>query len=212
MTDPETPARQKIDMFFPLETRLSFIWPAFRKLEELLFDPNTKHLTLGLFAADNIMIGTDLCLALYDLIMTRPSHVTLTTVALSSMMETNLLIWLCGDKRILRRDAWVLFYPPMVDERINRDKPSSIRTRDRRGQGGDFEIDDARICELITRHIPLKMASRRIWWPALSEFIDVLPTRRDHYSPCVDTTEKQPAEVDGNQESDGGDDTQPIPF
>ena len=209
MNDSETPTRQKIDMFFPLETRLSFLWPAFRQLEEKLFDPNTKHLTLGLFAADNIIMGTDLALALFDLIKTKPSQVTLTTYAMSSMVETNLLIWLCGDKRILRREAWVHFYPSMVGERINRDKPSAHRPRDRRGQGGDFEIEDARVVELITRHIPLEMAGRRLFWPELSEWLDVSPSRRDDYSPCVDTTE-QPAEVDGD--SDGGDDSQPIPF
>ena len=209
MNDSETPTRQKIDMFFPLETRLSFLWPAFRQLEEKLFDPNTKHLTLGLFAADNIIMGTDLALALFDLIKTKPSQVTLTTYAMSSMVETNLLIWLCGDKRILRREAWVHFYPSMVGERINRDKPSAHRPRDRRGQGGDFEIEDSRVVELITRHIPLEMAGRRLFWPELSEWLDVLPSRRDDYSPCVDTTE-QPVEEDGD--SDGGDDSQPISF
>ena len=171
----DTLTTRGFDYYLPLDNRMAFLLPAIRGLEKLLRSGRTE-LSIGLFAVEP-MLKTDICLMLYDMLMSRPKNVRLKTVAMTAMLESNLLIWLAGDVRVLRTDTWVMWTPPMVQER------EKIRSPYSRVTGRDaFAVEDARICELITRHLPGTLAGRMLFCSELSEWIDVQTTRADFFA------------------------------
>lgn len=198
MTDTIT--TQRVDFHVPLDSRLSFFLPTIRELERILWSGKTE-VTLGLIAAP-LILETDACLMLYDVLMRRPKNVVkLTTIAMTSMLEANVLIWLTGDVLVMRPDSWVMWTPPVVEGR------GKGITRNSKTKGREaFEIEDSRICELITRRLPKHLAGRMLFHAELTEWIDVQPTRKDFFGRYE--VAKTPAESKSttNDDDDDGDD------
>lgn len=199
MTDTIT--TQRVDFHVPLDSRLAFLLPTIRELERILWSGKTE-VTLGLIAAP-LILETDACLMMYDVLMRRPKNVKLTTVAMTSMLEANVLVWLTGEVLAQRIDSWVMWSQPVVEGR------GKGITRNSKTKGREaFEIEDSRICELITRRLPKHLAGRMIFHAELSEWIEVQPTRKDFFGRYE--AAKAPAEsksaTNENDDDDDGDD------
>lgn len=199
MTDTIT--TQRVDFHVPLDSRLSFLMTTMRELEKVLWSGKTE-VTLGLIAAQ-LILETDACLMLYDVLMRRPKNVKLRTVAMTSMLEANVLIWLTGDVLVMRPDSWVMWTPPVVEGR-GRGITRNSKTKGREA----FEIEDSRICELIGRRLPKHLAGRMIFHAELGEWIDVQPTRKDFFGryEAAKTPAESKSATNENDDDDDGDD------
>ena len=171
------------NIFLPLDNRLSAYLPALRQIESLLNSDQTE-ISISLIGTD--ILAPDLALAIWDILQSRPKTTKLVTKALSCLAESNVLIWLAGDVRLLRNDAWIVFTAALLAERkisprIRNVYQESIPIDPRPTMASGFEVDDARIVELITRFLPPHLAHRRLWIAELSEWIEVSPTQKDSY-------------------------------
>lgn len=203
MTDTIT--TQRVDFHVPLDSRLSFFLPTIRELEKVLWSGKAE-VTLGLIAAP-LILETDACLMLYDLLMRRPKSVQkLTMVAMTSLLEGNVLIWLTGDVLCMRADSHMAWTAALrvPCKNIARD----IKTKGREA----FEIEDSRICELINRKLPKHLGTGRMLFHAeLTEWIDVQPTRKDffgRYEVAKTPAESKSATKENDDDDDGDDDAE----
>jgi hypothetical protein len=170
---PAHPIRRKTDVFLPLDKRINYLL-VLRELEEKLYTPDATECTVTLYGPD--VLEPDFALGILDLLESRPTGMTLVTQAMSSLMESNLLLWLAGDVRILRPDAWAFFAPPMFP-----DEAKATRGKSKRNHPvpATFDVEDARVQELIMRHLPVGLGHRRLWFSELAEWIEVSPSRND---------------------------------
>ncbi len=170
---PAHPIRRKTDVFLPLDKRINYL-SVLRDLEEKLYSPDATELTLTLYGPDGL--EPDFTLGILDLLQSRPDGMTLVTQAMSSLMESNLLLWLAGDILILREDAWVFFAPPIFPDEA---KVSKTKSKRNRPLPATFDVEDARVQELIMRHLPVELGHRRLWFSELTDWLNVWPTRND---------------------------------
>ena len=150
--------------------------PAIRELEVKLLSTDTRELHLTLVGTE--VLSPDLALAIWDLLQQRPKGMKLITKAMSGLMECNILPWLAGDVRILRNDAWLFFTPSVMSRKAGERKAKIGSSNYHSASATPFEIDDARVIELISHFLPLKLASRQLWYPEIAEWIDVVHTPR----------------------------------
>jgi len=166
----------KTDVFFPTTKDMKIYLPAIRELEVKLLSTDTSELHLTLIGTE--VLSPDLALAIWDLLQQRPQGMKLVTKAMSGLMESNILPWLAGDVRILRNDGWIFFTPSVMSRKAGERKAKIGSSNYHSASATPFEIDDARVIELISHYIPLKLASRQLWYSELAEWIDVVPTPR----------------------------------
>ena len=159
-------------MFLALTPSVNDRQTAVSDPEELLAKPAAEYRIS--------MIGTgsglpDTALTIWHLIKQRPHPGRVCTNALGSLQGSNVLIWLAGDVRSLRPDAWIKYNPsPIYDP----DAPPTINNfrsfrAHRRRQGRRLtllERDYARVVTLIESHLPEDFAGRAVGNSELSEW------------------------------------------
>lgn len=128
-----------------------------------------ERFELHLLGPGNIL--PDTALAISRVLQQRPADVTLEITAHSSLINADLLVFLAGDTRILRSDAWIVFEKPSST-------PSSRHARP--GASGalctGYQTDYHQVYDGITRILPAQLAGRRIHASELSEWlVDTAP-------------------------------------
>ena len=145
---------------------------AVAELEALLAQPSEEyHIS---------MMGTgrglpDTALTIWHLIKQRPHPGRVCINALGSLQGSNVLIWLAGDVRSLRPDAWIKYKPsPVYDSAAPPTINNSRPFRDHRRRQGRrltlLERDYARVVTLIEAHLPEDFAGRAVGNSELSEW------------------------------------------
>ena len=121
-------------------------------------------------------IAADVALRFRAALMERSPRTRIITHACSSLQGGSVLLWLLGDKRIIRHDARVYFRPTTFSETDEvpsngpwkQDEP---RYRDSCSEFDPDEGDYARVLEVINEFLPVnEMAGRLIGVPVLRQF------------------------------------------
>jgi hypothetical protein len=120
-------------------------------------------------------IMADTALMLYDELMNRPPGIFLTTNARSCLLNGAVLLWLAGEHRTMRHDAWI-----QVDSTVQlaepakrKSKPSNlapseppIRSSDESPSDTDYRI----IARYLDMYLPLEdVSDRRVFVPELHD-------------------------------------------
>lgn len=120
-------------------------------------------------------IMADTALMLYDELMNRPPGAFLTTNARSCLLNGAVLLWLAGEHRTMRHDAWIQVdsIPPLPGSGKRKSKPANpatseppIRSSDESPSDTDYRI----IARYLDMYMPLEdVSDRRIFVPELEE-------------------------------------------
>lgn len=115
-------------------------------------------------------IHGDAALALRSVLRERWPGTRIVMHARSSLMNGSFLVWLLGDERTIREDAWVYFRGAQSPE-DEAWTELSAKFHDLTGEPDLDEIDHARVLELINEYLPAKeFAGRRITPADLRQF------------------------------------------
>ena len=133
----------------------------------------SPHIELEIIGPGCIMADT--ALMLYDELMNRPAGIFLTTNARSCLLNGAVLLWLAGEHRTMRHDAWIQVDSaaqlPVFGKRKNKSSnlaPSepSIRSSDESPSDTDYRI----IAHYLDMYLPLEdVSDRRIFVPELHD-------------------------------------------
>ena len=121
-------------------------------------------------------IPADSALLIRSVLMGRSLKTRLITNARSSLQGGSVLVWLLGDKRTIRDDAWVYFrranLPDDAEADPNADwKHNEPKYRDSFSEIDPEEGDYARVLQVINEFLPVKeLAGRLIRVPVLRQF------------------------------------------
>lgn len=120
-------------------------------------------------------IMADTALMLYDELMNRPRGVFLTTNARSCLLNGAVLLWLAGEHRTMRHDAWIQVdssspLPGSVKRKSKSSNPPIseilIRSSDESPSDTDYRI----IAHYLDMYMPLEdVSDRRVFVPELEE-------------------------------------------
>jgi len=171
------------------------------KLEALLLE-QPKALQLELIGADEI--PADTALLFRSILLSRAPGTELVTNARSSLQNGAVLLWLLGDRRIIRDDARVFFKRnPLADE-----DPVEVyaglaeaepRYKDSYSSLDPEDADHARVLECINEFLPVReFAGRIVNVAVLREFGLVDNERTDNALAEVFAKSKEPATADRN--------------
>ena len=121
-------------------------------------------------------IPADTALLIRSVLMNRSPKTRIITNARNSLQGGSVLVWLLGDKRIIRDDARVFFRRANLSE-DEADKPKEIWKSEELKYCDSFseiepeEADYARVLQLINEFLPVKeLAGRLIEVPVLRQF------------------------------------------
>jgi len=121
-------------------------------------------------------IPADTALLIRSVLMKRSPKTRIITNARNSLQGGSVLVWLLGDKRIIRDDARVFFRRANLSE-DEVDKPAEIWKSEDLKYCDSFseiepeEADYARVLQLINEFLPVKeLAGRLIEVPVLRQF------------------------------------------
>ena len=120
-------------------------------------------------------IMADTALMLYDELMNRPPGIFLTTNARSCLLNGAVLVWLAGEHRTIRHDAWIQVDSttqlPVLGKR--RSKSSNLAQCDapiRSSDESPSETDYRIIARYLDMYLPLEdVSDRRVFVPELHE-------------------------------------------
>jgi len=120
-------------------------------------------------------IMADTALMLYDELMNRPPGIFLTTNARSCLLNGAVLVWLAGEHRTIRHDAWIQVDSttqlPVLGKR--RSKSSNLAQCDapiRSSDESPSETDYRIIARYLDMYLPLDdVSDRRVFVPELHE-------------------------------------------
>lgn len=125
------------------------------------------------------LIGTgempaDAALLMRSVLSERSPRTQLVTSARSSLQGGSVLIWLLGDRRLIRDDARVYFRRVELPEDIDADKIENwkdVRYRDSFSEFDPEDGDYARVLQFINEYLPVKeLAGRLIGVRVLRQF------------------------------------------
>jgi hypothetical protein len=143
------------------------------ELEKILRrKPRTLHIEMvgvGEMSADSALL-------LRSVLVARSPKTRIVTNARSSLQGGSVMIWLLGDKRTIRDDAWVYFRRADLPEDAEADpnadwKQNEPRYRDSFSYFDPEEGDYARLLQVINEYLPVKeLAGRLIGGSVLRQF------------------------------------------
>jgi hypothetical protein len=127
------------------------------------------------------MIGTgeippDWALLIRSILLNRSPRTQIITNARSSLQNGTVLIWLLGDRRVIRSDARVYFRPTTLSEDELKEQDGTWRGteskyRDSYSELDPDECDYARVLQQISEFLPIgELAGRIIGVPVLRQF------------------------------------------
>jgi hypothetical protein len=121
-------------------------------------------------------IPADSALLIRSVLLARSPKTRIVTVARSSLHNGSVLVWLLGNRRIIRDDAKVYFRPTTLstsdvvepDEKWNGEEP---KYRDSSSEFDPEEGDYARVLQLINEFLPVReLAGRLVGVPVLRQY------------------------------------------
>jgi len=135
---------------------------------------------------DTGTVTVDAALAFYDAVQSRPKGLGVHIHSHVCLMSSDVLIWLAGDTRTLRAEAWIHFreYPRHWLERSDFQKfVDSLEGRDLQVSKTPFQENYLSVERLIKKHLPVHLWNRRVWGAELEEW-DILQTVTTNKSPA----------------------------
>lgn len=127
---------------------------------------------------DSGIVPVDSVLAFYEIAKTRPKGIGLHIHSHVCLMGSEVLLWLTGDTRTLRSDAWIHFweYQRYWAERSELQKfIDSMERRELQGQRTPFHENYLQIERHVKKHLPPHLLNRRVWAGELAEWEIIKP-------------------------------------
>lgn len=120
-------------------------------------------------------IPADLALLIRSVLMARSSKTQIITNARSSLQGGSVLVWLLGDRRLIRNDARVFFRRIELseDDSVQSEawKDSDLKYRDSFSEVDPEDGDYARVLQVINEFLPVnELAGRLVEVPVLRQF------------------------------------------
>ena len=121
-------------------------------------------------------IPADSALLIRSVLMARSSKTQIITNARSSLQGGSVLVWLLGDRRIIRDDARVYFRRIDTPEEVSADqsevwKDGDLKYRDSFSEIDPEDGDYARVLQVINEFLPVnELAGRLVGVPVLRQF------------------------------------------
>lgn len=121
-------------------------------------------------------IPADLSLLFRSVLLTRSPKTKIVTNARTSLQNGSVLVWLLGDKRIIRDDARVFFQRSELSDKDDVEIYAGLNERDPEYKDSFSEFDPtegdyARVLQVINEFLPVKeFAGRLITVPVLRQF------------------------------------------
>jgi hypothetical protein len=121
-------------------------------------------------------IPADLALLIRSVLMRRLPRTRLITNARSSLQGGSVLVWLLGDRRLIRDDARLYFRPVDLSEDDEAEQNEAWNDNEPKYRDSFSEIDPeegdyARVLQVINEFLPVKeLAGRLIGVPVLRQF------------------------------------------
>jgi hypothetical protein len=132
-------------------------------------------------------ISADAALRIRSALMARSPKTKIITNSRSSLQNGSVLVWLLGDRRIIRDDATLYFRRANLSE-IKTAEPDEVWKEDEPKFCDSYsevdpeEGDYARVLQLINEFLPVKeLAGRLIGMPVLRQFGLVENEKMDHF-------------------------------
>ncbi len=128
---------------------------------------------LNLCLYDTGTVTVDAALAFYDVVRSRPKGIGVHIHSHVCLMGSDVLIWLAGDTRTLRGEAWVHFreYPRHWLERSEVEKLQDVLDRrDLQLSKTPFQENYLTVERLVKKHLPVNLWNRRVWGSELEEW------------------------------------------
>ena len=121
-------------------------------------------------------IPADWALLIRSILIQRAPHTQLITNARSSLRDGSVLIWLLGDRRMIRDDARIFFRRVEMPEPDEADKAETWKTdelkyADSFSETDPEDADYVKVLQLINEYLPVKeLAGQVVNLPVLREF------------------------------------------
>lgn len=122
---------------------------------------------------DTGTVTVDAALAFYDVVRSRPKGIGIHIHSHVCLMSSDVLIWLAGDTRTLRADAWVHFreYPRHWLQRSDFQQfVDSLEGRELPAGKSAFQENYLSVERLVKKHLPVHLWNRRVWGGELAEW------------------------------------------
>ena len=127
---------------------------------------------------DTGTVHIDAVLGFYDVVQSRPKGLEVHIHSHVSLQGSELLIWLAGDTRTLRKEAWVHFreYPRDWLERSSVQQfTDAIEGRCLAEGKTAFQENYLTVERLVKKQFPVHLWNRRVWGAELAEWNIVKP-------------------------------------
>lgn len=127
---------------------------------------------------DSGTVTVDATLAFYEVVRSRPEGVRVHIHSHVCLMGGDVLIWLAGDSRTLRAEAWIHFreYPRNWLERSDFQQfVDSLEGRDMQLNKTPFQENYLTVERLVKKYLPLHLWNRRVWGSELEEWNIIKP-------------------------------------
>lgn len=127
---------------------------------------------------DTGTVTVDAALGFYDVLRTRLKGVKVHIHSHVCLMGGDVLIWLAGDTRTLRGEAWIHFreYPRHWLERTEAEKfQEELEKRERQLDKTPFQENYLTVERLVKKHLPTHLWNRRVWGGELEEWNIIKP-------------------------------------
>lgn len=127
---------------------------------------------------DFMPINPDAVLAFVDILQNRPKGVGVHIHSRICLKDAEVLVWLAGDTRTLRTDAWIHFQELPPREQVRSDYQQfrdSIEGRELPAGLTPYHENFLQIERLVNKKLPPHLLNRRIWSGELSEWSLIIP-------------------------------------
>ena len=128
-------------------------------------------LKLELFESDEP--GHETILMCHDIIAQRPKGVRVHIHSYSKLVNATVLVWLAGDTRSLRSDAWIYFPTELKPEFFRFVPEDIIESMQKHGETMDFKADRLNAQQIekhVRKSLPHNLLGRPVWNSELEEF------------------------------------------
>ena len=118
-------------------------------------------------------VTADATLAFFDVVRSRPKGIGVHIHSHVCLMGPEVLVWLAGDTRTLRADAWIHFqeYPRRWLERSDFQQfVDSLEGREMPAGKTAFQENYLSVERLVKKHLPKHLWNRRVWGGELAEW------------------------------------------
>lgn len=152
-------------------------------------------------------IPADWALLIRSILNQRAPHTQLITNARSSLAGGTVLVWLLGERRIIRDDARLFFRRVDMPDEDESDKSEAWKTgeviyADSYSEANPYDADYARVLQFINEYLPVKeLAGRVITSKVLREFSLVDSEEFDRF---LAAAFGKPREQNGNSANEPG--------